>query len=101
IQTYGTDEQKQRWLPDLVSGERLAAFGLTEPGSGSDAGAPQTRARLDAGEWVIDGAKQFITNSGSDITSLVAITARTGERDDGKPEVSTIVVPADTPGFTV
>jgi butyryl-CoA dehydrogenase len=100
IQTYGTDEQKQRWLPDLVSGERLAAFGLTEPGSGSDAGATQTRARLDAGEWVIDGAKQFITNSGSDITSLVAITARTGERDDGKPEVSTIVVPADAPGFT-
>ena len=100
IQTYGTSEQKERWLPDLVSGERLAAFGLTEPGSGSDAGATQTRARLEDGEWVVDGAKQFITNSGSDITSLVTVTARTGQREDGKAEVSTIVVPADTPGFT-
>jgi short-chain 2-methylacyl-CoA dehydrogenase len=101
LQTYGTAEQKERWLPDLVSGARLAAFGLTEPGSGSDAGATQTRAVLDDGEWVIDGAKQFITNSGTDITSLVTVTARTGQRDDGKAEVSTIVVPADTPGFTV
>jgi short/branched chain acyl-CoA dehydrogenase len=101
IQTYGTDAQKERWLPDLVAGERLAAFGLTEPGSGSDAGATQTRARLDDGEWVVDGAKQFITNSGSDITSVVTVTARTGQRDDGKAEVSTIVVPSGTPGFTV
>jgi butyryl-CoA dehydrogenase len=101
LQTYGTAEQKERWLPDLVSGARLAAFGLTEPGSGSDAGATQTRAVVDDGEWVIDGAKQFITNSGTDITSLVTVTARTGQRDDGKAEVSTIVVPADTPGFTV
>jgi butyryl-CoA dehydrogenase len=101
IQTYGTKEQKERWLPELVAGERLAAFGLTEPGSGSDAGATQTRARLADGEWVIDGAKQFITNSGSDITSLVTVTARTGERDDGKAEVSTIVVPSHTPGLTV
>jgi short-chain 2-methylacyl-CoA dehydrogenase len=101
IQTYGTEEQKQRWLPDLVSGERLAAFGLTEPGSGSDAGATQTKARLEGGEWVIDGAKQFITNSGSDITSLVTVTARTGQRDDGRAEVSTIIVPSATPGFTV
>jgi butyryl-CoA dehydrogenase len=100
IQTYGTAEQKERWLPDLVSGERLAAFGLTEPGSGSDAGATQTRARLEDGEWVVDGAKQFITNSGSDITSLVTVTARTGQREDGKAEVSAIVVPTDTPGFT-
>jgi butyryl-CoA dehydrogenase len=98
--TYGTAEQKRRWLPELVSGERLAAFGLTEPGSGSDAGATQTRARLDEGEWVIDGAKQFITNSGSDITSLVVVSARTGERADGKAEVSTIIVPAGTAGFT-
>jgi short/branched chain acyl-CoA dehydrogenase len=101
IQTYGTDAQKERWLPDLVAGERLAAFGLTEPGSGSAAGATQTRARLDDGEWVVDGAKQFITNSGSDITSVVTVTARTGQRDDGKAEVSTIVVPSGTPGFTV
>jgi short-chain 2-methylacyl-CoA dehydrogenase len=101
IQAYGTEEQKQRWLPDLVSGERLAAFGLTEPGSGSDAGATQTKARLEGGEWVIDGAKQFITNSGSDITSLVTVTARTGQRDDGRAEVSTIIVPSGTPGFTV
>jgi short-chain 2-methylacyl-CoA dehydrogenase len=101
IQTYGTEEQRQRWLPELVAGERLAAFGLTEPGSGSDAGATQTRARLDDGEWVIDGAKQFITNSGSDITSLVTVTARTGQRGDGRAEVSTIVVPAGTPGLTV
>ncbi|MFL6001410.1 MAG: acyl-CoA dehydrogenase family protein [Nocardioides sp.] len=101
IQTYGTDEQKQRWLPDLVSGARLAGFGLTEPESGSDAGATRTRARLERGEWVIDGAKQFITNSGSDLTSLVTVTARTGERADGKAEVSTIIVPSGTPGFTV
>jgi butyryl-CoA dehydrogenase len=101
IQTYGTEEQRQRWLPNLVAGERLAAFGLTEPGSGSDAGATQTRGRLDDGEWVIDGAKQFITNSGSEITSLVTVTARTGERGDGKAEVSTIIVPAGTPGLTV
>ncbi|HET6167043.1 MAG TPA: acyl-CoA dehydrogenase family protein [Marmoricola sp.] len=99
IQTYGTPEQKETWLPDLVAGQRLAAFGLTEPGAGSDAGATRTRARLEGGEWVIDGAKQFITNSGSDITSLVTVTARTGEVD-GKAEISTIVVPADTAGFT-
>jgi butyryl-CoA dehydrogenase len=101
LQTYGSDAQKERWLPPLVSGERLAAFGLTEPGSGSDAGATQTRARLEDGEWVIDGAKQFITNSGSDITSLVVVSARTGERDDGRAEVSTIIVPAGTPGLIV
>src|SRR4051794_28975462 len=101
LQTYGTGEQKERWLPDLVSGERIAGFGLTEPESGSDAGATQTRARLEGGEWVVDGSKQFITNSGSDITSLVTVTARTGERDNGKAEVSTIVVPSGTPGFVV
>jgi len=97
---YGTDEQKRTWLPDLVAGERLAGFGLTEPGAGSDAGATRTRAVLDEGEWVVDGAKQFITNSGSAITSLVAVTARTGETDAGKPEISAIIVPAGTPGFT-
>jgi butyryl-CoA dehydrogenase len=99
ILTYGTDEQKQTWLPDLVAGRRLAAFGLTEPGAGSDAGATRTRAVLENGEWVVDGAKQFITNSGSEITSVVTVTARTGEVD-GKAEISAIIVPADTPGFT-
>lgn len=100
ILSYGTPEQRETWLPDLVGGRRLAGFGLTEPGAGSDAGATQTRARLEDGEWVIDGAKQFITNSGSSITSLVTVTARTGMRDDGRPEISTIIVPAGTPGFT-
>ncbi len=99
ILNYGTAEQKQTWLPDLVAGRRLAGFGLTEPGAGSDAGATRTRATLENGEWVIDGAKQFITNSGSEITSLVTVTARTGEVD-GKAEISTIIVPAGTPGFT-
>jgi short-chain 2-methylacyl-CoA dehydrogenase len=101
ILTFGDDEQKRRWLPDLVAGHRLAAFGLTEPGSGSDAGATRTRAELREGEWVIDGSKQFITNSGSDITSVVTVTARTGQTADGEPEISTIVVPSGTPGFTV
>src|SRR5687768_1866851 len=100
ILTYGTDEQKQAWLPALVAGEQLAGFGLTEPGAGSDAGATRTKAILENGEWVVNGAKQFITNSGSSITSLVTVTARTGERSDGRPEISTIVVPSDTAGFT-
>ena len=98
--TYGTDEQKKTWLPDLVAGRRLAGFGLTEPGSGSDAGATKTKAELVDGEWVVNGSKQFITNSGSDITSVVTVTARTGARGDGRAEVSTIIVPAGTPGFT-
>ncbi|WP_166349260.1 acyl-CoA dehydrogenase family protein [Phytoactinopolyspora limicola] len=101
ILNYGTDEQKQRWLPDLTAGRALAGFGLTEPGSGSDAGATSTRAVLDGDEWAIDGAKQFITNSGSDLTSCVTITARTGTTDAGEPEISAIIVPAGTPGFTV
>ena len=100
ILTYGTDEQKQTWLPELVAGDKLAGFGLTEPGAGSDAGATRTKAVLDDGEWVVNGSKQFITNSGSDITSLVTVTARTGERADGRPEISTIIVPSGTPGFT-
>ncbi len=100
ILTYGTDEQKQTWLPELVSGDKLAGFGLTEPGAGSDAGATRTKAVLTDGEWVVNGAKQFITNSGSEITSLVTVTARTGERDGGRPELSTIIVPSGTPGFT-
>jgi short/branched chain acyl-CoA dehydrogenase len=100
ILTFGTQEQKDTWLPDLVEGRRLAGFGLTEPGAGSDAGATRTRAELRDGEWVLNGSKQFITNSGSEITSLVTVTARTGEREDGRAEVSTIIVPSGTPGFT-
>ncbi|HET6653746.1 MAG TPA: acyl-CoA dehydrogenase family protein [Nocardioides sp.] len=105
ILTFGTDEQKQTWLPDLVAGRTLAGFGLTEPGAGSDAGATKTRAELVDGEWVVNGAKQFITNSGSDITSVVTVTARTGAGStDGagreRPEISTIIVPLGTPGFT-
>jgi alkylation response protein AidB-like acyl-CoA dehydrogenase len=106
ILAFGSTEQKDRWLPDLVAGRTLAAFGLTEPEAGSDAGATRTRARLETGadgarEWVVDGAKAFITNSGTPITSVVTVTARTGERPDGTPEISSILVPAGTPGFTV
>jgi short/branched chain acyl-CoA dehydrogenase len=105
ILTFGNAEQKQRWLPDLVAGRALAAFGLTEPDAGSDAAATRTRARLEGPpehrEWVLDGAKAFITNSGTEITSVVTVTARTGERPDGRPELSAIMVPAGTPGFTV
>jgi alkylation response protein AidB-like acyl-CoA dehydrogenase len=101
ILTFGTQEQKECWLPDLVAGRALAAFGLTEPEAGADAGATRTRARLDGDSWVLDGAKAFITNSGTEITSVVTVTARTGERPDGSPEVSAILVPAGTPGFVV
>jgi short-chain 2-methylacyl-CoA dehydrogenase len=100
ILTFGTQEQKERWLPDLVAGRALAAFGLTEPASGSDAGATRTHAELVDGEWVVNGSKQFITNSGSSLTSVVTVTARTGTNLDGTPEVSSILVPADNPGFT-
>ncbi len=100
ILTYGTAEQRDAFLPALVAGEKLAGFGLTEPGAGSDAGATSTKARLSDGQWVVNGAKQFITNSGSSITSLVTVTARTGERDNGKAEISTIIIPSGTPGFT-
>jgi alkylation response protein AidB-like acyl-CoA dehydrogenase len=99
---YGTPEQKRRWLPRLCAGEILGAFGLTEPGGGSDvAGAMRTTARLESGEWVINGSKAFITNSGTDITGLVAVAAVTGRREDGKPEISTILVPSGTPGLTI
>jgi len=106
ILTYGTAEQRETWLPDLVAGRALAGFGLTEPGAGSDAGATRTRAVLENGEWVVNGAKQFITNSGSDVTSLVTVTARTGVSTSSttaqeRPEISTIIVPSGTPGFTV
>jgi short-chain 2-methylacyl-CoA dehydrogenase len=102
---HGTEEQKQRWLPDLLSGRALAGFALTEADAGSDAGATRTTAVLDGDEWVINGTKQFITNSGTPITSVVTITAVTGEETlpDGtvKKELSTILVPTGTPGFTV
>lgn len=97
----GTEEQKQQWLPRLTSGEALAGFGLTEAEAGSDAGATRTTARLEGGEWVIDGSKQFITNSGTPITELVTVTAVTGRDDNGKAELSAILVPSGTPGFTV
>jgi alkylation response protein AidB-like acyl-CoA dehydrogenase len=103
IYRFGTPEQKAHWVPRLASGEALAGFGLTEPGSGSDAGAITTRARLDeaTGEWVINGSKAFITNSGTDITCLVTVMAVTGTNPDGSKELSTIIVPSGTPGFTV
>ncbi|WP_436534663.1 acyl-CoA dehydrogenase family protein [Actinoplanes sp. HUAS TT8] len=98
---FGTAEQQQRWLPDLVAGRALAGFGLTEPDAGSDAGATRTRAELDGDSWVINGGKQFITNSGSAMTSVVTVTARTGTREDGRAEISAIIVPSGTPGFLV
>ncbi|WP_327046610.1 acyl-CoA dehydrogenase family protein [Microbispora sp. NBC_01189] len=102
ILRYGTDEQKRRWLPGMAAGEILGAFGLTEPGGGSDvAGGMRTTAVLDGGEWVINGSKAFITNSGTDITGVVAVAAITGHREDGRPEISTILVPSGTPGMTV
>ncbi|HQR27219.1 MAG TPA: acyl-CoA dehydrogenase family protein [Nocardioides sp.] len=104
ILTYGTAEQKETWLPDLLAGRTLAGFGLTEPGAGSDAGATRTRAELVGGEWVVNGSKQFITNSGSELTSVVTVTARTGtqvgSRGEERAEISCLMVPAGTPGFT-
>jgi short-chain 2-methylacyl-CoA dehydrogenase len=105
IYRFGTEEQRQEWLPDLLAGRALGAFGLTEPEAGSDAGGTRTRARLDegAGEWVIDGEKAFITNSGTPITSLITITARTDApgSDPARPELSAVIVPAGTPGLEV
>jgi short-chain 2-methylacyl-CoA dehydrogenase len=102
IHLFGTPEQKQEWLPRLCAGEILGAFGLTEPEAGSDAGNVRTRARLDGSEWVIDGAKQFITNAGTEISGVVCITAKT---DSGpttapqQPEISNLIVPSGTPGY--
>jgi alkylation response protein AidB-like acyl-CoA dehydrogenase len=102
IYRFGTDAQKNQWLPGLCSGERLGAFGLTEPGGGSDvAAAMATKAVLAGDEWVINGTKVFITNAGTDITSVVAVAAVTGPLDQGRPEISTILVPAGTAGFSV
>jgi short-chain 2-methylacyl-CoA dehydrogenase len=96
VYAFGSDEQKAEWMPRLCSGERLGAFGLTEPEAGSDAGNTRTRAELDGDEWVINGAKQFITNSGTDISGFVTITARTGE-----DEISNLLVPNGTPGYAI
>jgi alkylation response protein AidB-like acyl-CoA dehydrogenase len=96
IYYFGTEEQKRQWLPELTSGKKLAAFGLTEPGAGSDAGATLTTAELRDGQWIVNGSKMFITNAGTDITSCVTITARTG--DD---EISNIIVPNGTPGYAI
>ncbi len=100
IYLWGTDEQKDEWLPRLCSGERLASFGLTEPEAGSDAGNVRTTAKLDDGEWVVNGAKQFITNSGTDISGCVSITAVTGEAN-GRKEISNLIVPNGTPGYEI
>lgn len=103
VHLFGTEEQKRQWLPKLCSGEMLGAFGLTEPECGSDAGGTRTTAVLDeeTDEWVINGSKSFITNSGTDITGLVTVTAVTGRKENGAPRISTVIVPSGTPGFTV
>jgi short/branched chain acyl-CoA dehydrogenase len=101
ILTYGSQEQKERWLPDLVAGRALAAFGLTESEAGSDAGATRTKAHLEGDEWVVSGSKAFITNSGTDITSVVTVTARTGENPDGSAQISAILIPSGTKGFAI
>jgi alkylation response protein AidB-like acyl-CoA dehydrogenase len=99
IYLFGDDAQKERYLPDLCAGRKLGAFGLTEPEAGSDAGNTKTRARLEDGHWVINGAKQFITNAGTELSGHVAITAVTGERPDGRPEISNLIVERGTPGY--
>jgi short/branched chain acyl-CoA dehydrogenase len=99
IYLFGTPEQREEWLPRLCAGEILGAFGLTEPEAGSDAGNVRTRARLTDGEWVIDGAKQFITNAGTDISGVVCITARTDTDASGRPEISNLIVAAGTAGY--
>ncbi len=101
IYLFGSERQRQDWLPELTAGRRLAAFGLTEPEAGSDAGNTRTSARLEDGEWVINGAKQFITNAGTEISGCVAITAVTGaDRDRGAKEISNLIVPNGTAGYT-
>jgi alkylation response protein AidB-like acyl-CoA dehydrogenase len=101
IYRFGSREQRERWLPRLCSGQSLGAFGLTEPDGGSDAGGTKTRAQLNGGQWVVDGSKSFITNSGTDITEIVTVTAVTGTAADGRKEISAICVPSGTAGFTV
>jgi short-chain 2-methylacyl-CoA dehydrogenase len=98
---FGTEEQKQEFVPSLAAGEKLWAFGLTEPQAGSDAGATRTTATLKDGCWILNGVKAFITNSGTKMSGGVTITAITGTRSDGKPEISNVIVPASTPGYSV
>jgi butyryl-CoA dehydrogenase len=100
VYRFGTETQKQEWLPSLCAGAALGAFGLTEPGGGSDAGATRTTARLEEGEWVINGTKAFITNAGTELTRLVTVTAVTGELAAGRKEISSILVPVPRPGFS-
>jgi butyryl-CoA dehydrogenase len=101
IYRWGTEEQQAQWLPDLVAGRALAGFGLTEPDAGSDAGATRTTAVLDGDEWVVNGEKAFITNSGTSITSIVTVTAVTDRGAGDRPEISNVIIPAGTPGFEV
>ena len=101
IHRFGSPAQRERWLPELTSGQKLGAFGLTEPGGGTDTASPRTRGRRDESGWVLDGSKAFITNSGTDITAFVTVTAETGRREDGRAEISAFIVPTGTPGFTV
>ena len=104
VYRFGTEEQKRRWLPELAGGQRLGAFGLTEPGGGSDAGATRSTAVADGDQWVLNGSKSFITNAGTDVTSLVTVTALTdasGDRSGDRKEISAILVPAGTPGLQV
>lgn len=101
IARFGSEEQRARWLPDLLSGKVLGSFGLTEPGGGSDTASIRTRARRDGDGWVIDGSKTFITNAGLETTGFVIVAAKTGEREDGRPAAGTFIVETDTPGFSV
>jgi len=101
IHDFGTKQQKESWLPDLLAGRKLWAFGLTEPEAGSDAGATKTRAEIRDGKWVVNGAKQFITNCGTDISAGVTVTAVTAKANGDRPEISAIMVPAGTPGYHV
>jgi butyryl-CoA dehydrogenase len=101
IYEFGTKEQKERWLPDLLAGRTMWAFGLTEPEAGSDAGATKTRAEIRDGKWVVNGAKQFITNCGTDISAGVTVTAVTGKSNGSRPEISALMIPTGTPGYHV
>lgn len=101
IYEFGTKEQKERWLPDLLAGRTMWAFGLTEPEAGSDAGATKTRAEIRDGKWVVNGAKQFITNCGTDISAGVTVTAVTGKSNGSRPEISALMIPTGTPGYQV
>ena len=101
IHDFGTKEQKERWLPELLAGRKMWAFGLTEPEAGSDAGATKTRAEIRDGNWMINGSKQFITNCGTEISAGVTVTAVTGKANDGRPEISAIMIPTGTQGYHV